>query len=334
MRRVLLIALVALAGALPLRAQEEDAEPSFDPIFATVSKDANLHKTAGGAKSGVVTNGTRVRVVGTHEGWFRVRTSDKTGWIDRRFLTPEEAEVSLMPRAFVLMAKAAKPPCKTTLNACPPNGCADPGDDHALFNEIKHGPGSGSVAKLTLASFATLQKKAGPLVGEGADLDAADRKTISKLKVGSVTTGEGHLARVMGFIVETPHPNTGESVNCGLTEPENNDVHINLAPSASDSGFESIVIETIPQNRNPGWTVTKLIDIRNKKRPILVTGQLFYDNAHRVRTSNAPGLSRQPKRFSLWEVHPITEFLVCPKASCDPKVTSQWTKLEDLPEPE
>ena len=97
MRKVVLIALVALAGALPVRAQEDDAEPSFEPIFATVSKDANLHKTAGGTKSGVVKNGTKVRVVGTHEGWFRVRTSDETGWIDRRFLTAEQPEVSFKP---------------------------------------------------------------------------------------------------------------------------------------------------------------------------------------------------------------------------------------------
>jgi len=101
MKKLLFVALAALAATLPVRAQEEDAEPSFEPIFATVSKDAHLHEFAGGPASGVAHSGDRVRIVGTHEGWFRVRTADNTGWIDRRFLTPEQAEVSLMPKAFV-----------------------------------------------------------------------------------------------------------------------------------------------------------------------------------------------------------------------------------------
>jgi hypothetical protein len=41
-------------------------------------------------------------------------------------------------------------------------------------------------------------------------------------------------------------------------------------------------------------------------------------------------MNGQPKRFALWEVHPITEFFVCTQAPCDASVSSQWTKLEDM----
>jgi hypothetical protein len=36
----------------------------------------------------------------------------------------------------------------------------------------------------------------------------------------------------------------------------------------------------------------------------------------------------QPKRFSLWEIHPITAFYVCPAGDgCDPAQLGQWQTL-------
>lgn len=44
----------------------------------------------------------------------------------------------------------------------------------------------------------------------------------------------------------------------------------------------------------------------------------------------------QPKRFSLWEVHPVTEVHVCMTANkqCDPKKVKapQWKRLEGIAE--
>jgi SH3 domain-containing protein len=339
MKRLVLAAVVAL-GVLPLFAQEEEeVEPSPAPIFATLVRDSRLHTSPGGASKGTVKAGTEVRVVGTTEGWMRVRAGQRTGWVDRRFLEAKDEAMSFAPKAFTRTKKSSKhPPCADDLEHCLAIGCAtgdsDAEKEHALFNTIKHGPGSEPPARLTLASFGTLQTRAAALVGEGAELTSDERESIGKLKVGSVTTGEGHLASVTGFIVGKPHPNTGESVNCNRTEPENNDIHINVAPSAASTPFESIVVETIPQGRNPGWTKAKLAKVEKAKQRVMVTGQLFYDNAHRVRkNASTPGLTSEPQRFSLWEVHPISEFLVCTKkTACSPTVKSQWTKLEDIPD--
>jgi len=32
--------------------------------------------------------------------------------------------------------------------------------------------------------------------------------------------------------------------------------------------------------------------------------------------------------MSLWEIHPIIEFLVCQASSCDPQNETHWTPLE------
>src|SRR5437763_838573 len=98
-------------------------------------------------------------------------------------------------------------------------------------------------------SDSTLQAAAGNAVGEGAQLDAEDRQTIRKLKVGSSTLGEGRLVAVTGFIVGKPHPNKGESVNCGLTAAADNDIHISIVGDPEESEFDSIVVEMIPQDR-------------------------------------------------------------------------------------
>ena len=94
------------------------------------------------------------------------------------------------------------------------------------MNIVKHGPGSGKPARLTIASFAKLQARADALVGQGASLSAADRESLLKLKVGSVTVGEGHLVTVNGYLIGDPHPNDHETVNCNLTGKDNDDFHI------------------------------------------------------------------------------------------------------------
>ena len=331
---LLLLPLCAATAAPP----DEESEPSPAPITATITGDTRLHKTAGSALApGALRAGTEVRVLGTSNGWMRVAADDKKGWVDRRFLKASDAGVDFAPKAFSRVKHGDHEPCKTSLGDCPKIGCAtgesQDEKEHALFNTVKHGPGSGSVKVLKLADFAKLQKKAGALVGEGAELSTADRDSIHDLDIGGTTTGEGHLVRVTGFIVADPHPNTGESVNCNLPAPEDNDFHISLASASTKSAFESIVVEPIPQTRKAEWTIKKIKAVEKAKQRVMVTGQLFYDNAHRVRKSDAPGLSHEPKRFSLWEVHPISEFLVCTNPPCSPTVKSQWTKLEDLPEP-
>jgi hypothetical protein len=65
---------------------------------------------------------------------------------------------------------------------------------------------------------------------------------------------------------------------------------------------------------------------------VRITGQLFYDNAHFPNGDSSHPISGQPKRFSLWEIHPISTIEVCKRAnnSCDVSKDSDWTPLESF----
>ncbi|MBV8519674.1 MAG: SH3 domain-containing protein [Acidobacteria bacterium] len=332
------IAVLVVAAALPLAGQEveqeDEAEPSDAVVLATVNHDVRLHRSPNGVATSTLRANTDVTVLGFHgNGWVRVQSGDAIGWIDRHFLDSKTAGVQLTPKLFarpVAAAAAAAAACPSTLVQCQAFGCAGAESSHGLFNTAKHGPPTGKARVTTFALFSALQNAASDAVGEGADLSAADRQTIRHLKVSGSTIGEGQLVRVAGFIVGTPHPNTGESVNCSLKGPANNDFHITLAPHAGDDETSGIVVEMIPQDRLDAWTLDALQRVKKAKKRVLVEGGLLYDNIHRVNKNPKRLISGQPKRFSLWEVHPITQFYVCNQASCDPATVKQWTKLADL----
>jgi hypothetical protein len=59
---------------------------------------------------------------------------------------------------------------------------------------------------------------------------------------------------------------------------------------------------------------------------LLIEGGLFYDNIHFANGDAENPIPRQPKRFSLWEIHPVVSVKVCKKtaAQCDPNRASDW----------
>jgi hypothetical protein len=264
---------------------------------------------------------------------MRVTTPKGKKWVDRRFLTTD-APVELEPRTFALppmpAAKKAKPGCPTSLEQCTALGCAEEGTSHGFLNTAKHGPAQGALKKLTFAQFEALQDAADEEVGQGAQLSEEDRQTIRKLKVGSQTLGEGNLVSIVGFIGGKPHPNGGESVNCGLKGLANNDIHISIVPEAGDEEFDGIVVEMIPQERPAGWSPSALGKVKKANQKVMVVGQLFYDSVHRVNKNAKKPIGGQPKRMSLWELHPVSEFYVCTADDCSASSKKGWTKLEDL----
>lgn len=63
-----------------------------------------------------------------------------------------------------------------------------------------------------------------------------------------------------------------------------------------------------------------------------ITGPLFLDNRHNIRKCNEtiPG---EPKRMSLWEIHPVYGLDVCKRddvAWCGPKIAARWVSLDTL----
>lgn len=239
----------------------------------------------------------------------------------------------LWPSAFGQKKNAG---CKdvTRLSDCPITGCADPKmqvSDAANYRAKQTiPPADAPLYKLSLDDFASLQKQADKAVGENRSIK--DRRRLTKFEIASGPIGEGALIQIEGYVVgwpNRPSANKGEGVNCGLTGVENNDFHIPIAGDPDETEYDGIVVEMIPQKRSPEWTVRKLRLTAKEERQVVVRGQLFYDNKHRVNDDEDHDLNGQPKRFSLWEVHPVTEFYVCLKTTCDPKkVPTGWTPLE------
>ena len=81
----------------------------------------------------------------------------------------------------------------------------------------------------------------------------------------------------------------------------------------------------IPQDRPANWTSSKVDKLRGKV--LLIEGGLFYDNLHFANGDANNPMGGQPKRFSLWEIHPVTSVKVCKKqtvSQCDPDRASDW----------
>ena len=231
------------------------------------------------------------------------------------------------------IAEAAQK-CAANLGACTPDGCSQSGSSRAAMNQQKRSFATGDPTVLTFGDFDTLQTNVESVVELGQEV--GDRSVLQN-QLNSV--GEGSAVRITAFLAPGtgPHPNTGESVNCNLTGASNNDFHIPVTEEAGQDEFHAIVVEMIPQGqdspkRNAGWTIAKLQTLLTSRRMVRITGQLFYDNAHFPNGDSSNPIAGQPKRFSLWEVHPISTFEVCKHTnnSCDVSTDSDWIPLESF----
>jgi hypothetical protein len=262
-------------------------------------------------------------------GFIWVDARGDTGWVASRYLR----RVTEAPSELAASAIVAPPSAQ--LATCPIVGTAQPGSTDALSNTLKRRiPPPGPTKTLTFADFATLQQDVEQVFGIDArrhklNLNTSQRVRLRSLQIPSGTIGEGDRVRLAGYIVNpTPHANTGESVNCGLHGPENNDFHITVADHPNDTGFQGVVVEMIPQGRPDGWNLQSLQQLENNHTLVLVVGQLFYDEKHLVNDDPSIPRSGQPQRFSLFEIHPITAFMICQTGNqCDANDPSGWTPL-------
>ncbi|HEX8181796.1 MAG TPA: hypothetical protein VF525_19805 [Pyrinomonadaceae bacterium] len=335
-RILTLLGVCFLISAVGARAQEESDEAPLVPS-AVVARDVRLRRTPDTTRPplGLLHTGARLLQIDPQEqnGFIYVLTPQaEKGWV----------ALANVRRELVASTFAARSPCKRTatdLSDCPDIGCElDATTTQAVVNATKHRrPGSSARATtLTFADFRSLQRDVERLMppGQHLDLTRPQRNRLRGFTVSGGTVREGSLVRISGFIPEEskPHANPGESVNCKFTPQAESDFHITLAPRAGDSEFKGIVVEMIPQGRPAGWTTAKLRDISSRDLRVLVVGALFFDNIHLVNDDETHSLGGQPKRFSLWEVHPITQFFVCQRArnACAPDRLDDWTPLADF----
>jgi hypothetical protein len=151
---------------------------------------------------------------------------------------------------------------------------------------------------------------------------------------GGRKIGEGTLVQFVTFLLKAHHSNVGagkgENVNCKLTKEDDNDIHIELTmdPVNETDPCDGVTAEMSPHFRPAEWT--KLTDLDKFDRPVRVTGPLFFDDSHSPCHDN---VRPNPKRISVWEIHPVYQFEVCKaKAkdlkSCDVKDNSVWIPLD------
>ncbi len=284
--------------------------PSFAaPVIASAKKDTKLFWLGNQQKNGFY------RVVGKDKG--------TAGWVRGN-------DVQVTHKTVVSGFEAAAACGKTELSQCTEFGCADDGSPDGLSNSLKHHiPSTTSVALISFDDLEALQQQAGDSIGTGTH--PPSRSSLSNLAVANGRVSEGDAIRVIGYLTAEgtgPHPNSsGESVNCGLKGAANNDFHIPITADPDNSEFEAFVVEMIPQDRPASWTLAKLKTVQSKKQQVWIEGNLFYDSIHRVNADADNPLNGQPKRFSLWEVHPVTKFLVCRKAQCNPADDQDWSQL-------
>jgi hypothetical protein len=270
----------------------------------------------------------QVRTPGGDEGWVLARNVSAV--VERQ---PAHHPTPFAARAAKARARSSGQPCAASLNECTQDGCDSPGTPHALLNHRKRTvPPDGPAVTLTFADLRALQTSADRKgIAQGADI--SDRAILEHLDIGGGhTISEGDLVQVAGFI--SPERNlvkgSAESVNCRLTSANDTDVHVPVVEIAEGSEFDSFVVEPIPQGRPPSWNLTLWKKIQTDGTKLLVRGQLMYDNIHTVNDDPSHVQGGQPKRFTLWEVHPITAIFECalPSNDCDPGREADWIQAK------
>lgn len=152
------------------------------------------------------------------------------------------------------------------------------------------------------------------------------------------TLGEGNLVVFEGYVFEA-RQECKESVNCELAVPNKNashDIHIAVLeaprtthaadpkPAQDKEECTGLVAEMIPHHRPAEWTACNVNAVAEKGLKVRITGQQFFDGSH-VPCKNGEPQGSNPKRVSLWELHPIYSFEVCPSGDC---ASGGWQPLE------
>jgi uncharacterized protein YgiM (DUF1202 family) len=311
--------------------------------IATVTRSSNLRANpdSSSAVLKLLNVSTQLSVLDTtpQNGYLHVRTVEgQEGWIWGKNLTVSaEKRASRSSQPFAVRAARARAkksePCATSLDQCPLSGCENPESPHGLLNITKrHLLPDGTPETLTFAQLRTLQRST-DLKGIVQGADIHDRSVLKDLDIGEGrTVSEGALVEVVGFISpdRTLGPGSAESVNCRLKKVNENDVHIPVAEDSEGSEFDSLVVEPIPQDRPPTWNVALWKQIQTDGTKIRVRGQLLYDNLHLVNDNPEHPQGTEPKRFTLWEVHPITAIFECavPANGCDPRQEGDWIRVQ------
>ena len=189
---------------------------------------------------------------------------------------------------------------------------------------------TGTPQEITVADLTSLQAHVvkNTSINFGSENKGTRKKGPTTNRAPLKKLGEGKLVALKAFVL-IARQEGGESVNCGKNVPDGalfHDIHISLVGSTDvEDECSSVVAEMSPHHRPDAWTHGNVEKVSKAKLPVRVTGQLYFDSSH-FPCSNGQGAGEgNPKRVSLWEIHPIYKFEVC-TADCDGAGT--WLPLD------
>ena len=233
-----------------------------------------------------------------------------------------------------------------------PTGCtgAQSVSYDPYLNFLKnHTPGAG-LASTAVLGQTDFQSKEGQIPAE------LRKRNHGQLASQFAPLGEGNIVTVFAylyFVEDTRgsgnHPSPGESCNCKLTLVGSYDFHIGLGfdkslaaqiqqkkvkhSQASALEKTSVVAEMTPHTRPTKWTLARVSSLLGQQ--VKVVGQLMADNEHFNAKDDCGFSGAKPKcwRSTIWEIHPVTQFLVCNVSlGCDANSPdSAWTSLDNVP---
>lgn len=304
--------------------------------IATVKSNGNLRPTPSTAQPAIrlLTPPEVLTVLSTTQvnGYYHVRTSmGEEGWIYRNSVQLSGAPPAPAPTCgpgTAIVPHAACPAVGTHKH----NGQLVPfaaDSDAGLRNLSKrHVPDPMCTPKpFTLDDARSMQNFVDNTFGDARTIKTKFEPTRNLKNIATFggPMSEGDSVRLVAYVIKARDEGS-ESVNCAGDDGV--DIHISIGPKTPNvSEYDGIVAEMIPQLPRPvGWNTATLNRLAGKQ--VMLIGSLSYDNEHFVNDEPAHPKGTQPKRFSLWEIHPITEFFVCPAGDgCDPAQLTQWQPL-------
>ena len=304
---------------------------------AVVTKNVNLRPTHSTAHDSIrlLHPPEPLTLVAPHPvaGYYHVITQlNETGWVWGKNISigaplPEPPGPPLPAAGSEIVLHASCPAVGTHQVNGQKQRYSDTSDAGLRNLAKRHAPVGITAATLGLAELHALQNSVSASFADAHSHKTTfspDRSALHNLGLGTGTISEGDLVQLSGF-VNAVRPEQGETVNCAGAD--GGDIHISIGPQGGTE-WQGVVVEMIPQLGHPiGWDSTTLAHVKAHQFQVLVVGGLTYDNEHLVNDDPAHPNGTQPKRISLWEIHPITEFYVCEQTSCDPGQHTAWTTL-------
>ena len=104
-------------------------------------------------------------------------------------------------------------------------------------------------------------------------------------------------------------------------------IYLGMQPQEDDR-CESLNAEISPHFRPDTWLDIVGLNI-HPKRPLRITGQLFFDASHQP---CRPNNRHSPARFTSWEIHPVYNIEVCQfrsTSSCPLSGTTMWIPFDE-----